>query len=113
MAMSCGGCGKIFSGQTLFDQHRIGSYGEPIYAEKDLDKNPKDRRPLAYGKHTRHCMTTEEMLAAGYQFERKEVTITIEGQGHREERDIWYDPIAREAARAAFRKDDPMEETEE
>lgn len=110
---TCGGCSKVFSSQTLFDQHRIGNHGEPIYAKRDVEKEPKHKHPIAYERHTRHCMTTEELLAIGCQFECKQMTITIEGQTHKEERDIWYDPVARDAARAAFRKDEIVEETED
>lgn len=111
MAMStCGDCNRTFSSVTLFEKHRIGDFAEPIYGERVSGKSMKI---VGYTPHTRRCMTTEELLAGGYVVERKMITVWVDGKDHREDRDIWYDPIAREAARAAFRKDEPMEETDE
>jgi hypothetical protein len=55
----CGGCNEIFGGLSSFDKHRVGSYGEPVY------KNEKGRDLVRYAKHTRRCLTPEEMLALG------------------------------------------------
>ena len=40
------------------DFHRVGSYGEPIYAGKS-------RRVVGYTPHQRHCLTIKEMQALG------------------------------------------------
>lgn len=113
MAMStCGGCNKTFTSLALFEKHRIGDFEEPIYGERASGKSLKI---IGYTPHTRRCMTTEELLANGYLVEHKTITVLVDGRDRKEERDIWYDPIARAAARAAFRKieEEQAEETEE
>lgn len=50
MAIStCTACGEIFHSVTAFDKHRIGTF-EP---------------------NTRHCMTTDEMIDAGLDIDKK------------------------------------------
>lgn len=110
MGMStCGGCGKIFASISLFDAHRVGSYGEPNYDPRDLEKENR-KRVLSYGPSQRRCLTSEELLAAGYLLEHKTIGIVREGQASKAERDIWYDPIAREQAREAFGRKSPDDE---
>lgn len=111
MPMStCGSCKKIFSSTSLFDAHRIGSFGEPVYDQKDVERDAKKKRVLSYTKSSRRCMTTEELLQAGYQFEHKPITVTRDGQARREEHDVWYDPVAREKMRAAFGRSEEEDE---
>lgn len=85
----CGGCQKYFSGNTIFDQHRIGSF------------------------HERRCMTSEEMKAAGMDYERCFVNVMIENKRLREEHDVWYDVAGRERMRASFSKLDAQEDDAE
>lgn len=81
----CGGCGKYFSGNSLFEQHRIGPMEE------------------------RRCMTTEEMMAAGMDWEYCLVTMMVENKRYREKQPVWYDVAAREKVRAAFQKEETTE----
>jgi len=53
----CGACNQIFGGLSSFDMHRVGSFGEPIY------KNGKSRDLVGYTKHSRRCLTPDEMVA--------------------------------------------------
>lgn len=77
MPMStCGGCGKIFSSTSLFDTHRVGSFGEPIYDERDVKRDAPKKRVTGYTPSTRRCMTTEELLSAGYRYEHKPILIS-------------------------------------
>lgn len=89
--VQCGGCGKYFGGNSLFEQHRTGSV---------LD-----------GK--RRCMTDEEMIARGLAWEWCMVKMIIENKQLRERQAVWYDPVARDELRAAFHKDESMEEADE
>lgn len=111
MPMStCRGCDKIFSSNTLFDDHRIGNFEEPIYQARETGHTLK---VVGYTPHTRRCMTTEELLAKGCIFERKSIRVFKDGKRFHEERNIWFDPKAREAARNAFTKVDEHDEEEE
>lgn len=60
---TCRECGNVFTGLSAFDKHRIGKFGEPIY-RKRKDGTQTDEI-IGYTKHTRHCMSEEDMLAAG------------------------------------------------
>lgn len=91
--ISCGKCEKYFSSMTLFDAHRIGTFGETIY-------NASGMHVIGYTPHARRCMSADEMMAAGYQQERKAVRSYENGSSRSEERDVWFDPIARGEARA-------------
>jgi len=51
----CTSCLELFTGETAFNMHRTGSYGEPIYDRKKQLKG--------YTKHTRRCLTVDEMVA--------------------------------------------------
>jgi hypothetical protein len=42
----------------VFNKHRTGSYGDAIYDEKGKDVT-------GYTKHTRRCLTEQEMQAIG------------------------------------------------
>lgn len=57
----CTACNEIFKSVAGFDKHRIGSFGEAIYKPGDTVR----KNPIGRTKHSRHCMTIEEMLAAG------------------------------------------------
>lgn len=104
MSMSqCGGCQKRFVSMSLFESHRIGNYGEAVY------EDAAQRRVRGYKASTRRCMTADELLALGYLVEYKTITVVCDGQSHKEECEIWYDPAAREKMRAAFRKVDEGE----
>ncbi len=88
--IQCGGCKKFFVGVSLFDAHRVG------------DTSKRERR----------CLTTEEMVAAGYNTERRPVRFIIEGVTRPEERDVWFDPVARENLAKAFHKGEEEDEQE-
>ena len=103
---TCGGCGRIFSSTALFDAHRLGHFSKPLYAADD----EKRRKPIAYTRHTRRCMTLMELHAAGYQCERRVMTVFREGQARRIVCEVWYDPAARETMRETFHKE-PEEAT--
>src|SRR5260221_13727780 len=53
----CRTCNKTFKSVAGFDMHRTGGYGKAIYNSKG--------KAIGHEKHTRRCMTTEEMLALG------------------------------------------------
>lgn len=82
----CGGCGKYFSGNLLFEQHRIGTM-----------------------ENGRRCMTTEELIANGVHWEYCLVNMILENKRYREKQAVWYDVARREKVRAAFRKDEEEE----
>lgn len=107
---TCSGCGEVFSSTTMFEKHRIGNYEEPIYGERLTGKTLKI---VGYTPPTRRCMTREEMQATGYAFEHKPVTYYSDGKPYKKEMDVWYDPQAREEARAHFRKGEDSEEDAE
>jgi len=88
--IQCGGCKKFFVGLTLFDAHRVG------------DASKRERR----------CKTDEEMQAAGYATERRPVRFIVEGVTIPEERDVWFDPVARELLAKAFHKGEEEDEQE-
>lgn len=58
---TCAACGEVFKSVTGFDKHRIGGWGDAVYASKDKHQ----KNAIGYMPHTRRCMTVEEMLAAG------------------------------------------------
>jgi hypothetical protein len=95
----CGACCKVFTSTTLFDTHRIGEFEKPIYAETDTGK----KKVIGYQPPTRRCMTPEELQAAGYQMERRSITVFHEGQAHQVEREVWYDPAARTKMQQVFK----------
>jgi hypothetical protein len=51
----CPGCSEMFSSESSFNMHRVGSYGEPIYGKNG-------REATGYTKHTRKCLSEAEML---------------------------------------------------
>ena len=53
----CTACGRKFLTEKMFNKHRTGSFGEPVYG--------KSRVAKYYTKNQRRCMTEEEMLDAG------------------------------------------------
>jgi hypothetical protein len=86
--VQCRGCGKFFVSNTLFDYHRVGNYG----------------------KRERHCLSTEEMQAAGLTTEKRQVRMLLEGKEYFEEHDVWYSPAARIRVSQAFSKQDEEEQ---
>ncbi len=89
----CRGCGKFFVGTSVFDEHRIGSYGEAIHNAKG--------NVTGYTPHSRRCMTEEEMRVAGMDCEKKLVHIIIEGKNTYEEHDVWFMIAWRARAKSA------------
>jgi len=76
----CAGCGRYFTGMSIFDAHRLG----PATA--------------------RRCMTEDEMRAAGMASEPLMVRVYHENHTNREEHEVWYDVGARETLRQVFAK---------
>ena len=97
----CGACKQYFVGASIFDQHRVGSYGDAVYAEGDA----KRKRPVGYTKSSRRCMTEEEMRAAGLETERRRVRIIKEGKESFLETDVWYNVASRESVVSAYRSE--------
>jgi hypothetical protein len=95
----CKACQRYFVSPSLFDAHRIGNYGEPIYKASSTDKSQK---VVGHQKPTRRCMSLEEMHAAGMATEKKNVRIILEGKTTYEEHDVWFSPEDRAKVRAAF-----------
>ena len=58
----CTGCQETFTCLSAFDMHRVGSFGEPIYAESHTGKS---RRVIGHTPSQRRCLTEQEMLAKG------------------------------------------------
>ncbi len=52
------------------------------------------------------------MQAAGYATERRPVRFIVEGVTIPEERDVWFDPVARELLAKAFHKGEEEDEQE-
>ena len=86
---TCGGCGEVFTSTTLFDAHRVGSFQ----------------------KRTRRCLTLAELQTAGYQSERKSIKVYHAGHSQPVEREVWFDPAARELMRQAFNQVKPETST--
>lgn len=59
---SCSACSAIFTCVSAFDMHRVGSFGEPIYA---ASRSGKSREVVGHTPHARRCLTEGEMLAKG------------------------------------------------
>lgn len=59
---SCSACSAIFTCVSAFDRHRVGSFGEPIYA---ISRSSKSRRVIGHTPHARRCLTESEMQAKG------------------------------------------------
>lgn len=68
----CTGCKEKFRSLAGFAKHRIGSWGEGIYASNDI----KRKNPTGYTEHSRRCMTVNEMLEAGMSKNEKGQWIT-------------------------------------
>src|SRR5690348_5405941 len=62
MKSECSGCNLTFTSVSAFDMHRVGGWGDPIYAT-----NAKGKRgdTIGYTKPTRRCLTEQEMLEKG------------------------------------------------
>jgi hypothetical protein len=74
----CSGCGQDFTSTSLFDRHRIGSYGPGEYQGNLADWSPELGR---------RCMDEEEMEAKGWELN---------------DRGRWIDPVRLQASREAF-----------
>ena len=59
---SCSVCSAIFTCVSAFDMHRVGSFGEPIYA---ASRSGKSLQVIRHTPHERRCLTEYEMLAKG------------------------------------------------
>ena len=103
--VQCGGCRKYFAGDSSFYDHRTGSYGEAIH---DKEGNVTDYTP-----HSRRCLSTEEMQAAGFASERLLVNMRLDNKPIKEEHDIWYVIADREKARKAFGRQTDDEDEED
>lgn len=79
----CSGCKKYFANLASHEHHRTGDYSS---------------------RTSRTCLTSEEMVSAGYATEKKNVRIVIEGQDQYQEHDVWYSVVDRERVRAYFGK---------
>ncbi|SRR5580765_2275242 len=92
----CTSCGRDFSGDKLFDRHRIGKH-EYTYSE-GLNSIP----PLEDG---RRCMTTDEMLEAGM----RPMTETEMNETARHRHrigfnvEMWFDPTIAEDVKNRLR----------
>ncbi len=62
MKSVCTACQEIFTCVSAFDMHRVGSFGEPIYA---ASRSGKSRQVIGHTPHERRCLTEPEMLAKG------------------------------------------------
>jgi hypothetical protein len=62
MKSVCAACSATFTCVSAFDMHRVGSFGEPIYA---VSRSGKSRRVIGHTPHARRCLTESEMLAKG------------------------------------------------
>lgn len=58
----CSACSAIFTCVSAFNRHRVGSFGEPIYA---VSRSGKSRQVVGHTPHTRRCLTESEMLVKG------------------------------------------------
>jgi hypothetical protein len=74
----CSGCRQDFTSTSLFDLHRIGSYGPGEY-----QGNPADWTP----RLGRRCLDEEEMTVKGWT---------------QDDRGRWTDPVRVQASREAF-----------
>ena len=59
---SCSACSAIFTCVSAFDRHRVGSFGEPLYA---ASRSGKSRRVIGHACHQRRCLTGSQMLDKG------------------------------------------------
>lgn len=57
----CNNCKQTFGSLGAFDMHRVGSYGNAVYAEKDV----KRKNPTHYTPSSRLCITLDEIQAVG------------------------------------------------
>lgn len=102
----CRACSKVFNSTAMFDAHRTGDFEKPIYAETDSQK----KKVIGYKPHTRRCLTTEELIAAGYQVERRFLTRIREGKSSQVECEVWFDPVAREKLQSTFNQEEEREQ---
>ena len=65
----CASCLEVFSSESAFNMHRVGSYGEPIYEKKYI---------TGYTKSERRCLTEAEMLQKDMVKNEKGIWITGE-----------------------------------
>ena len=80
----CRGCGETFKSGSGFDLHRVGGFGDPIYATTSTGNRGKI---TGYTPVTRRCLTVEEMLAKGLTRNEKVwwVTKAYDESAHEEE----------------------------
>jgi hypothetical protein len=58
--IECGSCKLRFTSNSAFDMHRTGGYGDAIY-----NTRTKRAEVIGYTKHTRRCLSEEEMNTKG------------------------------------------------
>jgi hypothetical protein len=85
----CTGCGYDFSGDNMFDKHRIGVHAYTYNEGLKLDPIKEDGR---------RCMTRDEMLKKGW----RPLTDEEMSSSHRDRPrvgfgiEMWFDPAERE-----------------
>ncbi len=108
MRSLCRGCDRMFASLGGFEEHRIGSYGEAIYKPNDT----KRKQPIGHTKHTRHCMSEEELVSAGFVSRQQIVPVVIEGISSKQERIVWYSAadLKRESLRGTSDEEEESDE---
>lgn len=58
----CSGCNRTFGSLSAFDEHRVGSFSEPIYKRSSTGKS---LRIAGYTSCQRRCLTQAELEKIG------------------------------------------------
>ena len=123
----CRACGKDFSGDSMFDAHRVGvqdyTYQEGASIQSWTDEDWKrllpevkveERAALAQEPREdgRRCMTDEEMREKGWRPATDEEMLDSHRDKHRVGFgvELWIDPARREELRAYWQKRKEAEE---
>lgn len=95
MKSVCSACHETFTCLSAFERHRVGSFGEPIYAES---RSGKSRRIIGHTPHPRRCLIESEMLAKGMAPNDKGWWMTRPSESHwaedEEEEVVLSEPIS-------------------
>ncbi len=75
----CPACQETFTCLSAFDMHRVGSFGEPIYAHS---RTGKSRRVIGHTPSTRWCLSESEMGAKGMASNDKGWWMTRPSESH-------------------------------
>ena len=91
----CTSCGRDFTGDSLFDQHRVGTHDYTISEGLKLDPPREDGR---------RCLDVDEMRKKGWYPLSVEEKLTSARHKRRAGFDVelWFDPVAAARVRAAF-----------